>query len=204
MVVCSQHRQNHARGWQNNSVCTSTASTATRGTFVNVCTSEHQPSADLMGSEAGGGSTATVDPTQQSRCPINAAEYVCHGYTAGALLRLCVVASGRGPKTGTQDVWITRTNHGASCVTPAALRHNSAGGLRVLNGVTHSGWWGRGNVDSVRLRVHSSVGCTRPLFLAAWFCKTHAGRCLPDGFKATLLVLLSAAVTWGRAGGFVI
>ena len=74
MVVCSQHRQNHARGWQNNSVCTSTASTATRGTFVNVCTSEHQPSADLMGSEAGGGSTATVDPTQQSRCPINAAE----------------------------------------------------------------------------------------------------------------------------------
>ena len=72
--------------------------------------------------------------------------------------------------TDTQDVWITRTNHGASCVTPAALRHNSAGGLRVLNGVTHSGWWGRGNVDSVRLRVHSSVGCTRPLFLAAWFC----------------------------------
>ena len=91
-----------------------------------------------MGSEAGGGSTATVDPTQQSRCPINAAEYVCHGYTAGAVWWRQDEAL-----TDTQDIWITRTNHGASCVTPAALRHNSAGGLRVLNGVTHSGWWGR-------------------------------------------------------------
>ena len=70
--------------------------------------------------------------------------------------------------TDTQDVWITRTNHGASCVTPAALRHNSAGGLRVLNGVTHSGWWGRGDVDSsfstqfqFLKRVDTVVKCVR-------------------------------------------